>query len=147
MEGTWGKEGIAPLFLNLGTGKGWVVSITPWPHFTPKERTPSTHCTEGWVGPRASWAQRVEEKSSGSDGDQNLVAQAVASHYTDWATWLTNSTMLLENQECGIGMQILEVQRQTSVNNMLISRSCDKFDGRVDDVYKEMFCRSCQVSW
>jgi len=30
-----------------------VVSITPWPHFSPGERTPGTHCTGGWVGPRA----------------------------------------------------------------------------------------------
>jgi hypothetical protein len=30
-----------------------VVSITPWPRFTPGERTPGTHCTGGWVGPRA----------------------------------------------------------------------------------------------
>jgi hypothetical protein len=30
-----------------------VVSITPRPRFTPGERTPGTHCTGGWVGPRA----------------------------------------------------------------------------------------------
>jgi hypothetical protein len=29
----------------------WVDSITPWPHFTPKE--PGTHWTGGWLGPRA----------------------------------------------------------------------------------------------
>jgi hypothetical protein len=32
---------------------GWVVSVTPWPRFRPWERTPGTHCTGGWVGPRA----------------------------------------------------------------------------------------------
>jgi hypothetical protein len=31
----------------------WVVSVTPWTRFTPGERTPGTHCTGGWVGPRA----------------------------------------------------------------------------------------------
>jgi hypothetical protein len=30
-----------------------VVSVTPRPRFIPGERTPSTHCTGGWVGPRA----------------------------------------------------------------------------------------------
>jgi hypothetical protein len=30
-----------------------VVSVTPRPRFTPGERTPGTHCTGGWVGPRA----------------------------------------------------------------------------------------------
>jgi hypothetical protein len=41
------------LILNLGTRWGWVVSIMPWPQFTPGERTPGTHWTRGWVGPRA----------------------------------------------------------------------------------------------
>jgi hypothetical protein len=30
-----------------------MVSVTPWPRSTPEERTPGTHCTEGWVDPRA----------------------------------------------------------------------------------------------
>jgi hypothetical protein len=30
-----------------------MVSVTPRPRFTPGERTPGTHCTGGWVGPRA----------------------------------------------------------------------------------------------
>jgi hypothetical protein len=38
-------RGIALLFLNLGTRKGWVVSTTP--------RPPGTQFTGGWVGPRA----------------------------------------------------------------------------------------------
>jgi hypothetical protein len=32
---------------------GWVVSVTLRPRFSPGERTPGTHCTGGWVGPRA----------------------------------------------------------------------------------------------
>jgi hypothetical protein len=32
---------------------GWVVSVTPRPRFSPGERTPGTHCTGGWVGPRS----------------------------------------------------------------------------------------------
>jgi hypothetical protein len=31
---------------------GWVVSVTPRPRFSPGERTPGTHCTGDWVGPR-----------------------------------------------------------------------------------------------
>jgi hypothetical protein len=49
-----GKEEKPLLILNLGTRRGWVVSITPRPHFTPGERAPGNHCTGGWVGPRAS---------------------------------------------------------------------------------------------
>jgi hypothetical protein len=36
-----------------GTRWGWVVSVTPRPPFTTGERTPGTHCTGVWVGPRA----------------------------------------------------------------------------------------------
>jgi hypothetical protein len=42
------------LILNLSTRWGLVVSIMPWLRFTPGERTPGTHWTGGWVGPRAS---------------------------------------------------------------------------------------------
>jgi hypothetical protein len=49
-----GEEEIHLLLIHdLGTRWGWVVSVTPRPHFTPRERTTSTHCTGGWVGPRA----------------------------------------------------------------------------------------------
>jgi hypothetical protein len=46
-----GGRGIALLFLDLGTRRGWVVSTTPRPPY-PRER-PGTHCTGGWVGSRA----------------------------------------------------------------------------------------------
>jgi hypothetical protein len=51
------------LFLNPGTGRGWVVSITPRPRFTSWERAPGTHCTGGWVGPRASLDAEVSGKT------------------------------------------------------------------------------------
>jgi hypothetical protein len=43
--------GIAQLFLNLGTRRGCVVSITPPPPLPPGKT--GTHCTGGWVGPGA----------------------------------------------------------------------------------------------
>jgi hypothetical protein len=46
-----GGRGIALLFLDLGVRWGWVVSTTPRPLY-PRE-TRGTHCTGGWVGPRA----------------------------------------------------------------------------------------------
>jgi hypothetical protein len=46
-----GSRGIALLIVNLGARRGWVVSTTPRSLY-PRER-PGTHCTEGWVGPRA----------------------------------------------------------------------------------------------
>jgi hypothetical protein len=64
-----------------------VVSNKPGLHFTPGERTPSTHCTGGWVGtPEPVWMQRLEEKSSASVKDRIPVVQSVVRHYTDWAT-------------------------------------------------------------
>jgi hypothetical protein len=48
----WEEEKLL-LILNFGTRWGWVMSITPRPRFTPGERTSGTHCTGGWVGPRA----------------------------------------------------------------------------------------------
>jgi len=47
-----GSRGIALLFHDHGTRRGWGVSVKPRPLFTPGER-PGTHCTRGWVGPRA----------------------------------------------------------------------------------------------
>jgi hypothetical protein len=38
---------------DLGTRWGWVVSITPGAALYPRGRDPGTHCTGGWVGPRA----------------------------------------------------------------------------------------------
>jgi hypothetical protein len=41
----------------------WVVSVTPRPRFSPWERTPffGTHCTGGWVGPRAGLGTEARE--------------------------------------------------------------------------------------
>jgi hypothetical protein len=50
------------LFLNLGTRRGWVVTITPRPRFTPWKRAPGTHCIGGWVGPRAGLDAEVRGK-------------------------------------------------------------------------------------
>jgi hypothetical protein len=44
-------RGIALSFRDLGARRGWVASTTPRPLY-PRER-PGTHCTGGWVGPRA----------------------------------------------------------------------------------------------
>jgi hypothetical protein len=41
---------------------GWVVSVTPRPRSSPGERTPSTHCSGGWVGLRASLDPEARRK-------------------------------------------------------------------------------------
>jgi hypothetical protein len=55
----------------------------------PVERTPGTHCTEGWVGLRAGLDTETRGKilclCQGSNPDRPVV-QSVVKHYTDWAT-------------------------------------------------------------
>jgi hypothetical protein len=66
----------------------------------PGERTPGTHCTEGWVFPRAGLDTEARGKflypCRGSNLDR-LVVEPVASHYTDWATWLTTILVYVWN--------------------------------------------------
>jgi hypothetical protein len=65
-----------------------VVSVTPRPRFTPGERTPGTHCTGGWVGPRAGLDKEARGKILCRCRDSNPdrpVVQPVVRHYTAWA--------------------------------------------------------------
>jgi hypothetical protein len=49
-----GERGdIAPTHSRPQYWMGWVVSVTFQPHFSLWEKTPGTHCTGGWVGPRS----------------------------------------------------------------------------------------------
>jgi hypothetical protein len=73
-----GGEELQPLCLDLVTRR---VSIKPRPPFNCGEGTPGTHCTGGWVGPRAGL-----DAGGASVGDRTPVAQPVVSHYTDWST-------------------------------------------------------------
>jgi hypothetical protein len=52
MEALKGTEGIASTHFWPRHQIRWVVSVTPRLRFSPGARTPSTHCTGGWVGPR-----------------------------------------------------------------------------------------------
>jgi hypothetical protein len=51
-----GRGCIAPNHCRPRHYMGWVVSVTSWPRFSPRERTlsppPGANCTGGWVGPR-----------------------------------------------------------------------------------------------
>jgi hypothetical protein len=85
MEALGGRGGIAPTHLDLGTRWGCVVSVTPRPRFTPGEWTPGTHCTGGWVGPRAGLDTEDRGKifcpRRGSNPDRPVV-QPVVRHYS-----------------------------------------------------------------
>jgi hypothetical protein len=77
-----GSRVVALLIINLGARRGWVVSTTPRPLY-PREK-PGTHCTGGWVGPRAGLY--VCEKSRPIPGSDSRTVQSVVSRCTDWAT-------------------------------------------------------------
>jgi hypothetical protein len=56
-------------------------------------KDPGTHCTGGWVGPRAGLDTEARGKILCLCRGLNLhgpVVQPVARHYTDWATRLTH---------------------------------------------------------
>jgi hypothetical protein len=69
-------------------GGEWSAS-RPGRAFPPGERTPGTHCTGGWVGPRAGLDTEARGKilcpRRGSNPDLPVV-QPVVRHYTAWAT-------------------------------------------------------------
>jgi hypothetical protein len=48
----------------------------------PRGKIPGTHCTGGWVSPRAGLDAGVEEKSSALVGYRTLIVQSVVRHYT-----------------------------------------------------------------
>jgi hypothetical protein len=77
------------LILDLGTRRGWVVSVTPRPRFSPGERTPGNRWTGGWVGSRAGLDTEATGKilclCRGSNHDHAVVQSGVRNH-THWAT-------------------------------------------------------------
>ena len=77
-----GSRGIALFFLDHGTRRGWGVSVTPWPLFTPgKTRYPLYRRLGGPQG-RSGQLRKI----SPPPGFHPRTVQSVASSYTDWTT-------------------------------------------------------------
>jgi hypothetical protein len=96
VEVLWGEEVWLLLIHDHGIRWGWVVSVTPRPRFTPGERTPGTHCTGDWVGPRAGLDTEATGKMLCLCRGSNLnrpVVQSVARHYTHWVTRLPETVI------------------------------------------------------
>jgi len=55
--------------------------------FYPGERTPGTHCTRVWVGPRIGLHTEVRGKPFASAGDRTPIVQSVVSIY--WLSYLS----------------------------------------------------------
>ena len=89
--GPEGGRGIALFFHDRGTRRGWVVSSTLQPHFTPRE-IHGTHFTGGWVGLRAGLNGR---KNLVPTGIRSRTVQAVAQslyRLSYWAIYIYIST-------------------------------------------------------
>jgi hypothetical protein len=81
--------GTAPAFLTPALEGGEWSASRPGRALPPGEGAPGTHCTGGWVGPRAGLdAEGRGKKSSASVGDRTPAVQS-ALRQTDWATGLT----------------------------------------------------------
>jgi hypothetical protein len=84
-----GGEKVQLIFIHdHGTRWGEWTASRPGRAFTPGERTPGTHCTGGWVDPRAGLDTEARGKilcpRRGSNTDRPVV-QPVVRHYTAWA--------------------------------------------------------------
>ena len=77
-----GSRGIALLFHDHGTRRGWGVSVTPRPFFTPRKDSVPIVQEAGWApGPVWTGAENLAPT-----GIRSPDRQPVASRYTDWAT-------------------------------------------------------------
>jgi hypothetical protein len=83
MKGAWGvrRRSNYSFLTSALEGGEWSAS-RPGRALFPGEWAPGTHCTGGWVGPRAGLEGRVGEKSSASLEDRTPVAQSVARQCT-----------------------------------------------------------------
>jgi len=80
-----GSRGIALQFLDHGTRRGWGVSVTPQPLFTPgKDPVPNVQET-GWAPGQSGQVRKI----SPPRGLDPRTIQPAASRYTDYATWPT----------------------------------------------------------
>ena len=78
-----GSKGIALPFHDHGTRRGWGVSVTPRPLFTPVTEPVPIVQEAGWVpGPVWTGAENLAPPPPGFDP---RTVQPVASIYTDWA--------------------------------------------------------------
>jgi len=80
-----GSRGIPLLFLDHGTRRGWGVSVTPRPFFTPSQTRYPLYRRLGGPHRRSGQVRKI----SPPPGFDPRTVQPVDSRYTDWATRLT----------------------------------------------------------
>jgi hypothetical protein len=109
-----------------------VVSITPRPRFTPAERAPGTHCTGGWVGPRAGLDAEIRGKAlcpcRGSNPGRPVRSQALyrLSYRAPYKLVTIDKTI-----RC-------EIRTLASALKIEAAHSCDAFP----TTYKSIWCQN-----
>ena len=88
------SRGIALLFSDLGTRRGWGFRVTPWPLSTPG-KDPVAIVQEAGRAPGPVW----KAENLAPPGFDSRTVQPIASHYTDWATRPTNTLVKILNSE------------------------------------------------
>jgi hypothetical protein len=115
-----GSRAITLPFLDHGTRRGRVVSITPWPLFTPGKK-PGTHCTRGWVGPRAGLDRC--QKSCPPLGFDPQNVQPVVSRYTDYTT---QPAYMCTPVKSSFPILFTQYVSKRSWNSVLLHKCCSK---------------------
>jgi hypothetical protein len=91
----------------------------PGPHFSPGEKTPGTHCTGGWVGPRAGLDTEARGKilSPLPGIDPRSPGRPARSQTLYWLRYAAHLTLLLQfpSQNFDLSIQSLTRNRRTNV--------------------------------
>jgi len=77
------RRGIALLFHDRGTRRGWVVSSMPRPHFRPREDPVPILQEAAWPQGWSGWAENLVPT-----GIRSRTVQLIVSCYMDWAVQL-----------------------------------------------------------
>jgi hypothetical protein len=113
-----GIRGIALPFHDHGTRRGWVVSITPWPLFTPG-KDPGPTAQEAGRVPAPVWTG--VENLALTPGFDPWTVQPVASRYTDYTTRPTRNIGTM-------GKNVFMPLREVQVSLSGISRNHEHLD-------------------
>jgi hypothetical protein len=100
MKTYWGSGGIVPrIFSSARDGGEWSASRPG--RFTTRERAPSTHCTGGWVGPRAVLDTVVKRKILSPAGNRTLEHRSPNIPYIKYETQTEQSNKAYKASHSG----------------------------------------------
>jgi hypothetical protein len=105
-----------------------LVSVTPLPHFSPGERTPSIHCTGGWVVPRTVLDTKAKGKIL-SPMPEIVPRSPERSDHSQTLYWLSYSAPSLERpgkQNLYVGISLVVHDLRAYCTSVKILRGLDQ---------------------